>query len=94
MYIDYGMLTAFCLTISKTISKTIYRKKCVRNKWNIFHSDEYVMIYTSFELKVHPEMGLYLSCKVFVIVVQFIELWNVLQNINTDAYACMGRTVL
>jgi hypothetical protein len=94
MYIDSDRLTAFCLTISKTISKTIYRKKCVRNKWKIFHSDEYVMSYASVKLKMHPEMGVYLSCKVPVIVVQFNEQWSVLQNISTDAYPCMGRAVL
>jgi len=81
MYIDSGMLTALCLTISKTVSKIIYRKKCVRNNWKIFHSDEYVM-------------SVYLSRKVPVIVVQFSEQWNVLQNISTDAYACMWRAVL
>ena len=94
MYIDSGMLTAFCLTISKAVSKIIYGKKCVRNKWKIFHSDEYVTSYASVKLKMHLEMDVYLSCKVPVIVVQFNELWNVLHNISTDAYPCMGRVVL
>lgn len=57
MYIDSVMLTSFCLTISKTISKTIYIKKCIRNKLMIFHSDEYVMSYASVKVKMHTEMG-------------------------------------
>lgn len=73
MYNDSGILTSFCLTVSKTISKTIYRKKCIRNKWKIFHSDEYIMSYASIKLKMYPEMGVYLSCTVRVIVVKFNE---------------------
>lgn len=52
------------------------------------------MSYGSVKLKMFPRKGVYLSCKVPDFVVQFNKLWNVLQNISTDAYPCMGRTVL
>jgi hypothetical protein len=71
MYIDSGMLTAFCLTVSRTISKPFTEKKCVKNKWKILNSDEYVMSYASIKLRMLPGKGVYLSCKVPDFVVQF-----------------------